>query len=86
MGAVARRIGLFFFILGGFVIALFLTSDAAGDTNFWLLLWGVPLLLLGLWILRRSQPQSQPSQRFRLLRWLFGGRNKNNKDDRTGSG
>jgi hypothetical protein len=72
MSELKRRLGLFLTILGVFVIVLFATSDAAGVTNFWLLAWGILSIFLG-WPLMRNNPSpSQPSQRFRLLRRLFG--------------
>jgi hypothetical protein len=63
------------------VIVLFATSDAAGVTNFWLLAWGILSIFLG-WPLMRNNPSpsnpspSNPSQRFRLLRRLFGKKDK----------
>ena len=78
-----RRLGLFLSILGAFIVVLFLTSDAAGQTNFWLLVVGIPTLLLGMRIMRRTQPPRQPSQRFRLLRWVLGGFKKQEPPDQN---
>ena len=82
MAELKKRVGLFLTILGAFVIILFVTSDAAGQTNFWLLGWGIASLLMGWPLMTNNQTPKQPSQRFRTLRRWFGKKESNtNKSD-----
>ncbi|MBI3159005.1 MAG: hypothetical protein HYZ26_05345 [Chloroflexi bacterium] len=69
-----RRVALFMTVMAVAVLALFFSSDVAGRPNFWLLLSGIVLggLAIGLWRGGRQPPA--PSQRFRLMRRLFGGK------------
>ncbi len=65
-----HRVGVFFLLLGGFLLLLFVfsaQSEPGGVPA--LFLWGVMFFFLGaiLWW-RSPKPPKQPAERFRLLR------------------
>jgi hypothetical protein len=71
-----NRIGLFLFVVGVAVMALFFTSDFVQEPNIGYLFWGVCILLLGGALLRISRPDREESRRFRLVRRLFSRKKK----------
>ncbi len=72
-----RRIGVFLAVLGIATLALFVMSDMAREPNGWLLFYGIILLGLAFGVLRITRGSAAPgSERFRLMRRLFGGGGK----------
>lgn len=67
-----RRIGLFLAVLAVATLALFVMSDMAEEPNGWLLFYGVILLGLAFGVLRSTGGSAAGSERFRLMRRLFG--------------
>lgn len=66
----ARRVGTFFFILGGFLILLFIYTDSLQSAYFRYLIFGVLSLLMGFALFVFSAKPGPPpeSSRFRLLK------------------
>ena len=78
MEGFGRRAGTFFLVLGVFLVALFVASDAVQATYYPLICCGAILLVFG-WFLRvrnREPEKAKPSGRFSI----FGGKTKNPKD------
>jgi hypothetical protein len=65
-----QRVGLFFAVLGGFLLALFVASDLAEQPNFNLFFFGLAGLAIGLVLANRSRPDKVESERFRWIRSL----------------
>jgi hypothetical protein len=72
-----RRLGLFCSFLGVAILSLFFTSDVIRQPNLGLLFWGIVLFGFGAYLLRKTKPAPQESQRFRLVRKLFSRKKKN---------
>lgn len=64
-----HRIGNFFIWVGVFLIFLFVLSEIGGATTCGFLIWGVPLLALGIYLwFRDPRPAPQETGRFRILK------------------
>jgi len=62
------RVGVFFVIIGVFLVILFLASDMAKAIDYGYLVGGGLLLLVGAGFIRRSQPPPSPEVRFKTAR------------------
>ena len=64
------RIGIFFLILGAFLVLLFVAADVKNAEAIRFLCFGVPLLGLGFFFWNRSRSKSE-AERFRGIRKIF---------------
>ena len=63
----ARQLGAFFIYLGLIPLLIFILSTQGDRLAFEFCLAGIALLGIGIFLLRRTRADSQPSSRFRLL-------------------
>jgi hypothetical protein len=83
MEGFGKRAGTFFIVLGVFLVALFISSDAVKAPYYPLICSGAILLGLG-WFLRvrnREPEEAKPSGRFRI----FSGKPKTDKESKNKS-
>ncbi len=70
---VIHRIGCFFFLVGGGLLALFVLSDIAKSPVFTYLLAGAGLVALGVILFLRNPIQpGPPADRFRTMKKITG--------------
>lgn len=88
----ANRIGVFFTLVGGFLVFLgFLSAQSSAPGSAKLVLFGLVLLILGIWMWWRApKPEKQPTGRFRILKKSsshnkFRGSDSNKSPDRDQS-
>lgn len=65
-----RRIGQFLFLLGFFLVFLFIVTDIGQEPKYELFFWGLVGLIIGAIMIARNRPKPKESGRFRLLRNL----------------
>jgi hypothetical protein len=68
---IVYRIGTFFLLVGIGLIAFFVLSEAARQTSFNYLCWGLIVLILGLIFRAQYRKSVTPSGRFSLVRRLM---------------
>jgi hypothetical protein len=64
------RIGQYFLFIGVILLIIFFSIDPSAPPVFGLFFWGIGLVGLGLYLIRRDWKKPPPSGRFRLLRKL----------------
>lgn len=62
------RIGLFFLLIGLFLMIIFFATDQSQNPKFWMFFFGILSLSLGIYMALRFRRQPEDSGRFRLLR------------------
>jgi hypothetical protein len=64
------RVGQYFLFVGVILLIIFFSIDPGAPPLFGLFFWGIGLVGLGLYLIRRDWKKPPPSGRFRLLRKL----------------
>ncbi|MCH7664067.1 MAG: hypothetical protein IH859_09410 [Chloroflexi bacterium] len=65
-----RKLGKFLVLLSIILIALFLASDVAGQTDYSVVLGGFVTLVLAILVLRKAREPREDKPRFRFIRGL----------------
>lgn len=68
-----RRLANFGLLVGGVMLALFFTSDAASAPNAKFLLWGLLLVIFGWMLGKKKKNHPEESNRFRTIRRIKRG-------------
>jgi hypothetical protein len=66
-----RQIGQFFLLIGVLIFVLFALSIYAGQTDAWLFIFGIGLMVLGARLVFKNRKKGEPAERFRMMRRLF---------------
>jgi len=78
------RVGQFFLFVGIILLVIFFSIDPGAPPLFSFFFWGIGLIGLGWYLVRRDWKEPPPSERFRILRKLRGrSKNKNNKEQKN---
>ncbi|MFO7623575.1 MAG: hypothetical protein R6V73_04435 [Anaerolineales bacterium] len=64
------RVGQYFIFVGVILLIIFFSIDPGAPPLFGFFFWGIVLIGLGLYLIRRDWKKPPPSGRFRLLRKL----------------
>lgn len=79
---IQRRLGNFFLTLGIVLLALFFISDYLEAAEGWYLLLGAGSFGFGIYLILKVRKPSEPSQRFRTMRRMFGSsKNEDKKEE-----
>ena len=74
-----KRFGNFFMLVGFILLVLFFASDYLDQVNGWYLLFGLILFVFGVRLAWKGRTPPEPSQRFRTVKKIMGGRDKGDK-------
>jgi hypothetical protein len=77
--SLTSRVGLFFTLIGIFLIGLYLASDAARMNQCGLLMWGAVVTAVGIILWRKGSPPTESSKRFGTLKRMMA-TNKKKKE------
>jgi hypothetical protein len=79
---IRRRLGNFFLAVGIVLLALFFVSDYLEAAEGWYLFLGAGFFGYGIYLAVKGRKPSEPSQRFRTMRRMFGNSKNGDKKEK----
>lgn len=75
-----KRFGNLFILIGSVLLVLFFISDYLDQVNGWYLLFGLIFSAFGVRLAWKGRTPPEPSRRFRMVKKIMGGQDKDKKE------
>jgi uncharacterized membrane protein YedE/YeeE len=75
-----KRFGNLFILIGSILLVLFFISDYLDQVNGWYLLFGLIFFAFGVRLAWKGRTPPEPSRRFRMVKKIMGGQDKDKKE------